>query len=69
MVFGKKLGIGCLAMIAVFAIPPFLYGLISDSDKSAPWVTTLSVLLFILVGVGLLIYLAVDAAIRHNRDR
>lgn len=68
MITGKKLGMGCLLILAILLVPPLVYGLFADSDYPES-LGTVTRLLAIIVFVSLVIYLAVDAAIRHNRER
>ena len=66
MVFLKKLGLLLLAVVAMIAVPGFLWGLLSD-HRAPGWFVTLCFLASILTLLGGIIYLAVDAAQRHNR--
>lgn len=66
VVFLKKLGLLLVAVAAIYFLPFFIYGMLVDSDIPEWFAYTV----FGAAGlalVGGIIYLAVDAAQRHNR--
>lgn len=63
----KKLGLALLGALAILVVPSFLYGLLTDSDDSPSWMGGMTMLLLLLYIVGITIYLAVDAALRHQQ--
>ncbi len=67
MTFWKKL----LAVIAIFftiiAVPSFLYGMLTDDDVPSSLSAASFAVAFVFL-IGAVIYLAVDTAMRHNRQ-
>jgi hypothetical protein len=66
MSFWKKLLLGIGLVIVIALGPSFLYGLLADRETVPDGLATASFVVAALVLFGLIVYLAVDLALRHQ---
>lgn len=69
MIFIGKLLVLLVIVLLILALPSFLYGMFGSGDETPDGLRLLGTLSAILALLGGIVYLAVDAANRHNRAR